>query len=179
MSWQDAQAYATWLSERTRLGYRLPSEAEWEYASRAGTKTEYYWSAGEEGGPDPACTYANVFDKRNAPKLNQIYSIMWEPFECPDEYPFTAPVGRFNPNQWHLYDMLGNVWEWVQDCYEEGYSEAPADGTAHETVGECNYRVMRGGSWNVDPRYVSSFYRVGYQPGVLDMAIGFRLARTP
>lgn len=118
VSWEDAIAYAQWLSQHTGSNYRLPSEAEWEYAARAMTTTTRYWPDREEGETDPACANANVFDTKNVERIKSSYGgISWEPFDCPDDFPFTAPIGKFAANDWRLYDMLGNVWEWNQDCY--------------------------------------------------------------
>ena len=134
VSWDDAVAYTQWLSEHTGLNYRLPLEAEWEYAARATTTTVRYWPEKTEGEQDAACAYANVFDAKNASVIKNTYGgISWEPFNCPDEFPFTAPVGKFLANDWGLHDMLGNVWEWNQDCYLESYADFPKDGPARES----------------------------------------------
>ncbi len=132
VSWEDATAYAQWLSKRTGFNYRLPSEAEWEYAARATTKTVRYWPENGEGEKDAACTYANVFDAKNESRLKSIFTISWGSFNCEDEFAFTAPVGKFTANAWGLHDMLGNVWEWNQDCYTDSYKGAPVDGTPME-----------------------------------------------
>ncbi|MCP4984372.1 MAG: SUMF1/EgtB/PvdO family nonheme iron enzyme, partial [Gammaproteobacteria bacterium] len=180
VSWDDAVAYAQWLSARTGLAYRLPSEAEWEYAARATTTTVRYWSKNSAGAKDTACTYANVFDAKNASRLKRTYTITWEPFNCADEFPFTAPVGKFTANDWALHDMLGNVWEWNQDCYTDSYEGAPLDGSPWKTdeESECSLRVLRGGSWGVGPRDVRSAGRNWYTPGSRNYDVGFRLART-
>jgi formylglycine-generating enzyme required for sulfatase activity len=180
VSWKDATAYAQWLSKRTGLNYRLPSEAEWEYAARATTKTLRYWSESSEEGKDAACTYGNVFDAKNEPRLKLTYTLSWEPFNCADEFPFTAPVGQFVANDWGLHDMLGNVWEWNQDCYTDTYEGAPADGTPWETAEDtdCSVGVLRGGSWINDPRGVRSANRYWVAPDSRGSDIGFRLART-
>jgi formylglycine-generating enzyme required for sulfatase activity len=179
VSWEDAEAYAAWLSSQTGKDYRLPSEAEWEYAARAGTETERYWPNHAEGEPDPACNHANVFDTQNASRIKATYGgITWEPFNCGDDYPFTAPVGQFTPNGWQLHDMLGNVWEWVRDCYVDSYEGAPTDGTPREVSDTCEYRVLRGGSWFNIPRGVRSANREGGAPDYRSDGIGFRLART-
>ena len=104
-------------------------------------------------------------------------SVNWNPFDCADQYAFTAPVGEFKPNQWGLYDMMGNVWEWNQDCYVDTYKGAPVDGTAQEK-GKCQSRVLRGGSWNARPQFLRSAYRDWLTPDARNFDIGFRLART-
>ncbi len=124
VTWDDATAYAQWLSAVTGESYRLPSEAEWEYAARAGTETAYSW--GDELGTN----------KANCDGCGS----RW------DDDEETAPVGSFAPNAWGLHDMHGNVWEWTGNCWNEGYAGAPADGSAW-TDGHCGRRVVRGGSY--------------------------------
>ena len=184
VSWDEAVAYANWLSEHTGLKYRLPSEAEWEYAARANAMppTERYWPEKTDAEKDdPACAYANVFDTKNAPVIQKTYSsITWEPFNCADEFPFTAPVGQFKANPWQLNDMLGNVLEWTQDCYVDSYKETPKDGSAQESPDgkTCPLRVPRGGSWYDQPRSVRSANRGRVPPDYRGGSLGFRLART-
>lgn len=122
VTWQDAQAYAAWLRQRTGRRFRLPSEAEWEYAARAGTLSAYHW------GDVADRSRAQFFDEAAAAPSG------------------TAPVGSFPPNALGAHDMLGNVWEWVEDCWNEFYVGAPCDGSAW-TTGDCGRRVLRGGSW--------------------------------
>ena len=184
VSWEDAIAYTKWLSERTGLNYRLPSEAEWEYAARATTKSERYWPEKTEAEKDdPACTYANVFDTKNASVIKNTYTgITWEPFNCADDFLNTAPVGQFKANPWQLHDMLGNVWEWTQDCYVDSYKATPTDGSAQESLdnnASCPLRVLRGGSWFYGPQFVRSALRNWDSPDLRINNIGFRLARTP
>ena len=123
VSWHQAVAYTRWLSEKTGDVYRLPTEAEWEYAARAGTTTDYYW------GP----TFIRY-------KANCIRSL------CDDKYSFTSPVASFDANPWGLHDMLGNVWEWTLDCWNPTFINAPKDGSAW-LEGVCNAKVVKGGSW--------------------------------
>lgn len=177
IGWIDAVAYTRWLSKRTGDHYRLPSESEWEYAARAKTSSLRYWSDEKEA----ACEYANVFDAKNESELEKRFgNISWGSFQCEDDFPFTAPVGEFTANPWGLHDMLGNVWEWNQDCYVDNYKGAPKDGSPREIEGEgiCSHRVLRGGSWYFEPRFVRSANRFRYAPDNRYLIIGCRLART-
>ena len=154
VSWDDAQLYVRWLSERTGGRYRLLSESEWEYVARAGTTTRYNW--GNEIGHNRA----------NCDGCGS----RWD-----DEK--TAPVGSFSANAWGMYDVHGNVWEWVGDCWNNSYTGAPSDGSVWER-GDCARRVLRGGSWLDDPRSLRSAYRLWYTSGLRGLYIGFRIART-
>ncbi len=146
VSWNDAKAYLAWLSDKTRQRYGLPSEAQWEYAARGGTaKVSRYWG----DNPDDACRYANVADKTVGPN-GQTWT---QKHDCDDGYWFSAPVAHYSPNNFGLYDMLGNVWEWTEDCGNGNYNGAPTDGSAW-TSGICGARVLRGGSWSLNPRNV-------------------------
>jgi formylglycine-generating enzyme required for sulfatase activity len=169
VSWNDAQEYVKWLTQRVGLPYRLPSEAQWEYAARAGTTTARFW--GDD--PNQACRYANVADQtENA-------GSKWTPrHECNDGYFFTAPVGSYLPNAFGLYDMLGNAWQWTEDCWHASYAGAPQDGSAWVSGGDCSLRVVRGGSWYNFPRFVRSANRNGFGASVRNGSMGFRLART-
>jgi len=157
VSWDDAQAYAQWLSRQTGKRYRLPTEAEWEYAARAGTQTEYWW--GNEIRQDNKA-WANCdgcgreWDNRQ-----------------------TAPVGSFPPNTFGLDDTAGNVWEWVQDCYHDDYRGAPGDGSAWEDGKNCGRRVIRGGSWGGRPVFLRSAFRSWNIPVDRNDILGFRLAQ--
>lgn len=180
ISWIDAVAYTQWLTKHTGLNFRLPSEAEWEYAARAKTTSTRYWPAMNEGEKDAACTYANVFDEKNKSRINNVYKTSWEPFNCADDFPFTAPVGEFTANDWGLHDVLGNVWEWTQDCYIDSYKSAPTDGSALMTSNDsnCSLRVIRSGSWRVEAGDIRSAGRDRYTPNDQVGLIGFRIART-
>jgi formylglycine-generating enzyme required for sulfatase activity len=161
VSWDDAQRYVAWLSKMTGQPYRLLTEAEWEYAARAGTTTEYYW--GDELG------------KGNANCAGGCGS-QWDGKQ-------TAPVGSFAANAFGLYDMAGNVFQWVQDCYHNTYNEAPTDGSAWtvETAagsGECSYRVLRGGCWGYPRMALRSSSRSRTSPGNRNQCFGFRVGRT-
>jgi formylglycine-generating enzyme required for sulfatase activity len=173
VSHQDATAYAEWLSRRTGNEYRLPGEAEWEYAARAGTRTARFWGDGRK----QACQYANVADRTLLARLNGGFG---EHFfiDCDDGFPFTAPVGSFVPNAFGLHDMLGNVWEWTADTWHGTYDGAPDDGSAWTTGGSAAGRVLRGSSWYDLPLGARAGYRFYNEPGVRRMDFGFRLART-
>lgn len=165
VSWEDAMAYAAWLSEQTGWQYRLPTEAEWEYAARAGTQTRRYW--GDD--PSAACTYANVHDQTSMREN----SFSKPPHACDDGYAKTAPVGQFQPNAWGLYDMLGNVWEWTCSAYSGDY-----DGTEQRCAKASNagFRSIRGGSWHSGPQFVRAAGRSGVLPDKRYGGLGFRLA---
>ena len=183
VSWQDARDYAAWLSAKTGKEYRLPTEAEWEYAARAGTTTRRYWDETPDQKPDPACAHANVFDRGNIERIEARYGAIGQSrFLCEDPYPFTAPVGaaEFNPNPWGLHDTIGNVWEWAQDCWHESYEGAPGDGSAWEVENpaECERRVVRGGSWYSAPQDMRSASRFWFSPGYHFSNLGIRLARS-
>nr|WP_158651781.1 SUMF1/EgtB/PvdO family nonheme iron enzyme [Marinobacterium profundum] len=152
VSWSDARAYAQWLADETGQPYRLPSEAEWEYAARAGTQSPYWW--GDELGRGFA-----VCD------------------ECGSEWDGKqpAPVGSLDANPWGLFDLNGNVDEWVQDCYADNHEGAPSDGSARQQSG-CDYRVMRGGSWFDIGRLVRSSSRYRNPPAGRRSSWGFRVA---
>jgi formylglycine-generating enzyme required for sulfatase activity len=169
ISWNDANAYTKWLARKTGKPYRLPSEAEWEYAARGKTLTARYW--GES--PNAACTYANVADKTIKETIKVANA--WKGHNCKDGFAYTAPVGSFKANAYGLNDMLGNVWEWTQDNYHKNYVGAPADGSAWQD--EEEKRVLRGGSWYDAPRFVRSAGRDKAMPDSRYDNIGFRVAR--
>ena len=170
VSHNDALAYIAWLNQRSGATYRLPSEAEWEYAARAGSVTERFW--GEEA--DKACDFANVHDEVSKAENT---GFDWTHHKCRDGYAQTAPVGAYRPNAIGLYDILGNVWEWTQDCWNASYKGAPADGSAWE-AGNCVVRVVRGGSWFINPQLVRSASRFRFTADDASFNLGFRLART-
>jgi len=174
VSWTDAKAYADWLTKKTGNSYRLLSEAEWEYAARAGTSTARPW--GEE--PSLACRYANVGDlARNrvvSPGANKHWALF---HDCDDGSAYTASVGSYQGNAFGLYDMIGNVWEWTEDCYNDSYTGAPTDGTAWVSA-DCARRVDRGASWHLNLRVARSAKRHGGAAGNRYSIVGFRIART-
>ena len=167
VSWNDARAYTQWLSKKTGRRYRLPSEAEWEYSARAGSLSARHW------GDDPvqACRFANVADQSRFQTWG-----FGQKHECTDGHYFTAPAGGYAPNRFGLYDMLGNAWEWTEDCWNASYAGAPVDGSAFAT-GDCAQRVLRGGSWSTVPRFARSATRYRNTADHRDNLTGFRLAR--
>ena len=168
VSWEDAKKYIQWLSAQTGHEYRLPTEAEWEYAARAKTSTARYW-----GDDTNLCKYANARDQTYKEKTGESLAI----HDCTDQYVYTAPVGSFIANDFGLYDMLGNVWEWTEDCYNENYSGAPTNGSAWTTE-TCTDRVVRGGSWSYGPGGVRAADRYREVTTFRNGSIGFRVART-
>jgi formylglycine-generating enzyme required for sulfatase activity len=172
VSREDAQDYAKWLSGKTGHSYRLPTEAEWEYSARGGTTTARFWGDGRER----ACEYSNVADLTGAAVLHWNMANINQVFQCNDGYAFTAPVGSFSPNAFGLYDMLGNVFQWTEDCYHDSYSGAPSDGSAW--TGGCKDYVQRGGSWSAKPSSVRSADRNGGPPVDRNIDIGFRVVRA-
>ena len=164
VSWNDAAAYVRWLSQETGKAYRLLSESEWEYVARAGTSTARYWGESASG----QCRYANGTDAST--------DFDWG-VHCNDGYARTASVGSYGANGFGLYDVLGNVWEWTQDCWNDSYQDAPTDGRAWEN-GNCSRRVARGGSWNNEPRFLRSATRGRFTTGNRNVNLGFRVTRT-
>jgi len=166
VTWWDAQAYARWLSLKTGEAYRLPSEAEWEYAARADAQTQYFW--GDD--PDAGCAFANGADE-TAQRTYSRTTFM----ACDDGAFHTAPVASYQPNAFGLSDMAGNVFEWVEDCY--GDYEKTHTGSAAVVTGDCSSRVIRGGS-RFSVQNLRSAHRSGTSPVVRSSGSGFRLART-
>jgi formylglycine-generating enzyme required for sulfatase activity len=172
VSWLDAKAYVEWLVSKTGQAYRLPSEAEWEYAARAGRpETLYAW--GDD--PDEACKHGNVLDRYGSGSDPRRLSVA---ADCYDDWAQVAPVKQFSPNPFGLYDMTGNVWEWVEDCYRMPYpDDAPIDGSAYQVDGACDRRSTRGGSWVTGIERQRPTFR-GRDPETLTTWIfGFRIAR--
>lgn len=153
VSWQDAVAYTQWLSDKTGKKYRLPTDAEWEYAARAGTDTRYWW------GNETDRAHANC----------EGCGSLWDGEK-------TAPVGRFSPNAFGLHDTAGNVFEWVADCYHDSFADAPENGAALDKP-DCGKRVIRGGAWSFPAREIRSANRWRDFPTRRSDDTGFRVAR--
>jgi len=177
VTWQDADAYVAWLRKTTGKNYRLPSEAEWEFAARAGTTTPLYWG---DVAAREACRFANVadIDYREATRASTsgIATARDFTFQCKDGFVHTAPVGSFQPNPWGFHDMLGNAQEWTLDCWNDRLDGIPADGTPRLS-GDCYQRGLRGHSfisWQAD---VGVERRARDRVGVYSNFGGFRVAR--
>ncbi len=153
VTWDQAETYTKWLSEKTGFSYRLPSESEWEYAHRAGTTTDFWW------GKSPGENNANCKDCKS----------QWSAKS-------SAPVGSFKPNPFGLYDTAGNLFEWVSDCWNPDHLGAPKT-TAPRKDGNCNFRVIRGGSFYYFNKVARASYRAKNPPGVKSYWLGFRVVR--
>ncbi len=153
INWQSAQNYLKWLSDKTGQIYRLPSEAEWEYAARGNTTTDYWW--GDEIGE-------NLANCRNCKS-------QWSKRS-------SAPVGSFAANPFGLYDVHGNIWEMTQDCWNKTHTNAPTDASARET-GDCQFRVMRSGSWYYFSKNLRSSWRFRNDARITSYGVGFRVLR--
>lgn len=169
VSWSDAEAYAKWLTKKTGRTYRVPSAVEFEYASRAGSSTPWYW------GTDPAeaCDYANIGDRAFAAKFPTRAS-----FPCEDGYIFTTKVGRFKPNNFGLYDMVGNAWEWTNDCFHNDLTNTPADGSSltDNTDDACAWRTPKGGGWISGVAWSRAAVRSRDGADYKSFMLGFRVA---
>jgi formylglycine-generating enzyme required for sulfatase activity/DNA-binding winged helix-turn-helix (wHTH) protein len=168
MNWDDAESYAAWLSRKTGKPYRLPSEAEWEYAERAGAEGRFMAT-----GKDP-CKLLNGGDAAYHAHFPGDPGV---DTQCNDGYSETSPVGSFPANAFGLFDMTGNVHQWVADCYNTTYDGAPSDGSAWNT-GNCNQRINRGGAWTDEPRALKFAHRFTDGGTGRFSSVGFRLARS-
>jgi formylglycine-generating enzyme required for sulfatase activity len=168
LSWDDSKSYVRWLSETTSKAYRLPTEAEWEYAVRANSTTRYFFGRDEK----KFCRYGNVADRAAKKRFPR-----WTVLACNDGSVFTAPAGTYQPNAFGLYDMVGNAWQWLEDCWNPSYAHAPSDGSA-DLSGECSRHIVRGGSWDSDESMVRSANRRRNFPTLRNFDDGFRVARS-
>ena len=169
VSWRDARAYARWLAESSGRSYRLPTEAEFEYALRAGTQTRYWWGDGSP--PEPL---ENLTGDGDLSPTGARWSTAFTAYR--DSHWGPAPVASFPTNPFGLHDMGGNVMEWVADCWHDSFVRAPTDGSAWVNPG-CTLRVIRGGSWSSTPQMSRSAYRLSGSEDSTDMRVGFRIAR--
>lgn len=180
VNWHDATAYAAWLAKRTGRSYRLPSEAEWEYAARAGRVTAWWW--GDDAAQ--ACRYMNLgdLDTRGATdwatkKMGYARMADWKGEPCRDGYPFTAPVGSFPANPLGFVDLGGNANEWVIDCWSDDYRRTPATQAGRLTTGDCRIRAMRGQGWTGGAAGTRAAFRLKMNAEDRRFTFGFRVAR--
>jgi formylglycine-generating enzyme required for sulfatase activity len=169
VSWNDAAAFAEWLSEQTGRNYRLPSEAEFEYALRAGTQSRYWWGEGS-----PRNVVENLTGDGDISPTSARWNVAFRRYN--DGHWGPAPVGSFEPNPFGLYDMSGNVMQWTKDCWHDSFVRAPGDGSAWVNPG-CDRRVIKGGSWSSTPAMARSAFRLSSTDDSTDMRVGFRVAR--
>jgi len=168
VTWLDVKAYTEWFAKQIGQPYRLPSEAEWEYAARAGTTGTYTWGDDPNGG----CAVANHYDQSGAS-----LGLYATPVECDDGFVGVAPVGSLAPNSFGLYDMIGNVWEWVEDCYRMPVPLEPADGSPLQVEGVCDRRAVKGGAWSSSVFWQRPTFRGRDPVDRISYLFGFRLAR--
>jgi formylglycine-generating enzyme required for sulfatase activity len=169
VSWRDAQAYVNWLARSTGKPYRLPSEAEFEYVLRGGKSTRYWW-----GGGAPRRVVENITGEGDISRSQRNWSTSFKGYT--DHFWGPAPVGSFDSSPFGLFDIGGNVAEWVTDCWHDTYMRAPVDGSAWVNPG-CKLRVIRGGYWASSPVQTRSAFRLSAKPDSHDARIGFRIAR--
>ncbi|MEO8670727.1 MAG: SUMF1/EgtB/PvdO family nonheme iron enzyme [Tahibacter sp.] len=178
VSHDDAVAYIAWLNTRTHGGYRLPSEAEWEYVAHAGATTTFAWGNDANGG----CHFMNGFDATAMKKYRDIdvsqYPV-FDPLACNDGVLNTAPVGTFQPNRFGVYETMGNVGEWIADCYTDSHAAQPADGSAIvNPAAPCANPMSKGGSWGSLAHNQRPAERFKQEPTLRDDSIGIRVVRT-
>jgi formylglycine-generating enzyme required for sulfatase activity len=172
LSWDDAKAYLAWLSGKTGKTYRLPSEAEWEDAARAGASTRFHFGDDDKD----YCRYGNGVDETALRDVPSAREKKWDALPCSDGHAFTAPVGSFAPNGFGLHDTHGNVFEWVEDCWNDDFNGAPSDGSAWLT-GDCKIRVQRGGAWGYPRSYLRIAVRGRQGQAYRYINAGVRVAR--
>jgi formylglycine-generating enzyme required for sulfatase activity len=168
----DAEAYVQWLSAQTAQQYRLLREAEWEYAARAGSTGSRWW----QGDVSTLCAHANGADQsydRAHPGDSKVNT------RCDDGYAHTNPGNAFPPNAFGLHDMLGNVWEWIDDCFVGDYRNAPPDAATQIRGGDCGQRIIRGGSWHNYPDALRTPTRFSLPVTMRSASVGFRVVRLP
>jgi formylglycine-generating enzyme required for sulfatase activity len=172
VSWNDAAAFCEWLGKKAGKRVSLPTDAQWEYACRAGTKTAYPWGEKPDGGKG----WANAADQTHRKQFPQ-----WPAFSWDDGYTFTAPVGKFQANAFGLYDMIGNAWEWCSDWFEvPSYGSGGTDKkTDPAGPASGSARVLRGGGWHHGHKECRSAFRDQYQPWYSFPSIGFRICVDP
>ena len=169
VSWSDAKAYVDWLTEITGRTYRIPSTIEFEYASRAGSNTPWFWGTDLTA----ACDFANIGDRTFGARYPSRPT-----FPCDDGYVYTASVAKFKPNDFGLYDMVGNAWEWTNDCFHQDLTQGPLDGSSWEADddGDCTFRTPKGGSWISGVSWSRAAVRSRDGAHYKSFMLGFRVA---
>jgi formylglycine-generating enzyme required for sulfatase activity len=167
VSWYDSKAYVAWLSEKAGHPYRLPTEAEWEYVAHDRRVTAHAW--GDD--PEAGCDVANYYDQSAAGQRP------WDPVACDDGHPIVAPVGSLATNSFGVHDIIGNVWEWVEDCYVMTYGPQPTDGSAYQVEGTCERRGVRGGAWHSRATWQRPTFRGRDTEDFVTQVFGIRVAR--
>jgi len=173
VSYQHASAYADWLSRKTGARYHVPTEAQWEYVTRAGSQARFFWS----DDPNDACDFANVKTPAEQSTRNTGMTAD-DKVTCDDGFNGIAAVGHYRPNAFGVHDMLGNVWEWVIDCNHHDYAGAPVDGSAWLDDPQCRFRIIRGGSYSNPVTRSGSAIRAGRPQNGMAPNLGFRVARS-
>ncbi len=176
VSWEDARGYADWLSKESGKRYRLPSEAEWEYVARGGTSFPRFWGehdSHEGAALSLACDFANVYDSSAV----DAFHFPWPNARCSDRITALALVGQYKPNAFGVFDIIGNVREWVMDCYTASYAGRPEDARAWTWQGGCELKGVRGGSWASRPRDARAPARGAEPPSLRQSDLGFRVVR--
>ena len=176
VNWDDARAYAEWLAKDSGKRYRLPSEAEWEYLARGGTSYPRFWGERDSQENVPlalACDHANVYDSSAV----DAHRFPWPNARCVDRAVALAPVAQYRPNAFGGYDIIGNVREWVMDCYTASYAGRPEDGRAWTWQGGCERKGVRGGSWASRPRDARAPARGAEPTAFRQSDLGFRVVR--
>lgn len=176
VNWDDARAYAEWLSKESGKRYRLPSEAEWEYVARGGTSFPRFWGerdSSESAVLSLACDFANVYDSSAV----DVYRFPWPNARCSDRVAALAPAGQYKPNAFGAFDIIGNAREWVMDCYTASYAGRPEDARAWTWQGGCEMKGVRGGSWASRPRDARAAARDAAPTALRQSDLGFRVVR--
>jgi formylglycine-generating enzyme required for sulfatase activity len=176
VNWQDARGYADWLSKESGKRYRLASEAEWEYVARGGTSFPRFWGerdSHEGAALSLACDFANVYDSSAVDS----YHFPWPNARCSDRVAALAPGGQYKPNAFGVFDIIGNVREWVMDCYTASYAGRPEDARAWTWQGGCELKGVRGGSWASRPRDARAPARGAESTSLRQSDLGFRVVR--
>jgi formylglycine-generating enzyme len=179
VNWEEAQAYVAWLNTQSSGGYRLLTELEWEYVARAGAAPNVAYPWGDD--PAAGCSSANGFDQTTAAKYARVdtsgYKV-YDPLNCKDGWLNTAPVGSLAANAFGVYDMIGNVSEWVEDCHTASHAALPESGSPPASDATCPRRVSKGGSWGTLAHNLRIAERLPYPTGHRDDSIGIRVAKT-